>query len=266
MADLVSLEKGQYSGKVRDIEFYNGITLGSTVYDPYGDKSGLHFHSNPHISLLVEGFHVEKRKGIECFRKPGDVLYCNAGEEHQFTTTKSSRNVNIELDSQFLRNFEVSENIIEASLKNDLDTRLKILKIFYEYSMKDEFSETSIQLLLLDLVSSSKKAASNQKPLWIIRLQNIMNDRWNELLTLNELSVLLDVHPVTISKYFAKFFSCSFGEYRRKLRIYKSVQLIKNTSLSITEIAFECGFADQSHFIRNFKKLTGFTPKAYQKW
>ncbi|MGB1004752.1 MAG: helix-turn-helix domain-containing protein [Salibacteraceae bacterium] len=44
------------------------------------------------------------------------------------------------------------------------------------------------------------------------------------------------------------------------------MDLLKNTSLSTTEIAYECGFADQSHFIRTFKNLNGFTPKQYQKY
>ncbi|MFV8347795.1 AraC family transcriptional regulator [Flavobacterium sp. ZB4P13] len=35
-------------------------------------------------------------------------------------------------------------------------------------------------------------------------------------------------------------------------------------SASLTDISFECGFADQSHFIRTFKQQTGFLPKKFQ--
>jgi AraC-like DNA-binding protein len=54
------------------------------------------------------------------------------------------------------------------------------------------------------------------------------------------------------------------GEYIRKLKIEKSlIFLHKNDSLS--EIAFDCGFADQSHFIRCFKENIGITPLKYRK-
>ncbi|MEW6737177.1 MAG: helix-turn-helix domain-containing protein [Acidobacteriota bacterium] len=41
--------------------------------------------------------------------------------------------------------------------------------------------------------------------------------------------------------------------------------MIKNSQMSLTEIALHCGFADQSHFTRNFKEITGFLPKEFRK-
>jgi AraC family transcriptional regulator len=51
----------------------------------------------------------------------------------------------------------------------------------------------------------------------------------------------------------------------RRLKIEKSLYLLKDSSFSLTEIAAECGFSDQSHFIRTFKQLTGFLPNSYKK-
>jgi AraC family transcriptional regulator len=114
-------------------------------------------------------------------------------------------------------------------------------------------------------VNSSNKINNQNKPQWVSLLQEILNDRWNEQLTLNELCTLTQVHPVTISKNFTKYFTCTLGEYMRKLKIDRSIRLIKNQNLSLTDIAFECGFADQSHFIRTFKELTGWLPKKFQQ-
>jgi AraC family transcriptional regulator len=51
----------------------------------------------------------------------------------------------------------------------------------------------------------------------------------------------------------------------RKLKIDKALSLVKSGEESLTSVAYECGFADQSHFIRTFKQMTGFLPAMYQK-
>ncbi|RDC58741.1 helix-turn-helix transcriptional regulator [Adhaeribacter pallidiroseus] len=93
----------------------------------------------------------------------------------------------------------------------------------------------------------------------------ILQDKWNEPVTLPELASLTQVHPVTISKHFTRYFACTLGEYRRKLKVNKSLALLRNPHLSLTDVALECGFADQSHFIRIFKEMTGWLPKHFKK-
>ena len=258
------LEKGDYSGKIEKIDFFEGITFSSTSYNRSISRGSTdHQHQNPHISLILTGQHLEKRRNSEYERKPGDILFCRAGESHHFLTGKAARNVNIELDSNFLKQNFISGKKIEGSLAR-IDSKLKILKMFYEFSQDDEARETSIRILLLDLFSSGT-SYSIHKPEWITSLHCLLMDNWNKTLSLEDLSGILKIHPVTISKYFTKYFSCTFGEYRRKIKITKSLELVKNSSLSLTEIAYYAGFADQSHYIRNFKHYTGFTPKTFQK-
>lgn len=265
MEQSLSLGKGQYSGKVGKLQFLSGITLGSTTYPESWRQIPMHFHQNPHISLLLSGHHLEKRKGKEFCRKPGDVLFCRAGESHQFISGTSAQNVNIELDQDFLKQYEISENQIERAL-NQVDVKLKILKMFHELTIQGKEMESSIQMLLLDLLHREKKEISSSPPPWLDTLLILMHESWMEALTLEELSLQLGVHPVSISKYFTKFLGCTFGEYRRKLKVSKSLEFIKNSQFKLTEIAYQAGFADQSHFSRSFKSLVGFTPKAYQKW
>ena len=51
--------------------------------------------------------------------------------------------------------------------------------------------------------------------------------------------------------------------YSQIHRFQKSLQLVTAKDLSLTSIAYECGYADQSHFIKEFKTFTGCTPSAY---
>jgi len=51
--------------------------------------------------------------------------------------------------------------------------------------------------------------------------------------------------------------------YSQINRFQTSLQLIREGNSSLTSIAYECGYADQSHFIREFKSFTGLTPSGY---
>ena len=67
-------------------------------------------------------------------------------------------------------------------------------------------------------------------------------------------------------KQFERVFLAMVGmnpkEYARIVRFQKSLKLMQNQpeSLSLAQIAYQCGYSDQSHFIREFRTLSGYTP------
>ncbi|WP_422082109.1 helix-turn-helix transcriptional regulator [Ulvibacterium sp.] len=258
------LGKNQYSGTISELNCFPGFTIGLTHYDTLYKNDVFHCHENPHISLLLEGGHIERRLKKDFQRLPGDVLFCNTGEPHQFITKRKSKNINIEFEPQFLSDQDISEFEVEKSINANFEAKFTILKIFKELAISDNSTQLSIELSLLDLITAPTSANDKKRPSWFKCLLEILHDRWNEHLSLDELSILTQVHPVTISKYSAKYLECTLGEYKRKLKISKSLGLIKNSKLSLTEIAFICGFSDQSHFIRTFKNVTGYLPKKFE--
>lgn len=54
-------------------------------------------------------------------------------------------------------------------------------------------------------------------------------------------------------------------EYIRDVRVKKAIEYLKENLYSIKEIAYMTGFNDSNYFIKSFKKVTGQTPKKYQK-
>jgi AraC family transcriptional regulator len=124
----------------------------------------------------------------------------------------------------------------------------------------------SVHSLLLSLFSLKQEPDTSKGiPDWVPKLRDILHDHWQELPTLHELAKLINVHPVTISKFFPRYFHCTLGAYIRKLKVQKALALLQQPGRSLTDIAYTCGFFDQSHFIRTFKWETGFLPKAYKK-
>jgi AraC family transcriptional regulator len=68
--------------------------------------------------------------------------------------------------------------------------------------------------------------------------------------------------------HFCHMFKQSIGtspyQYLLQQRIERAKQLLKQTDRSVTEIALDCGFNSHSHLSKQFRQLTGLTPKAYR--
>lgn len=264
---MMILGKGAYLGKVLDLSTSDGILAGATSYYP-GDGTGvMHYHENSHLSFVLRGGGVEKRKSSEFERLPGHLMFFHAGEPHQcINKSFPARNVNLEIEPAFLSDNRLTESSVNLSVLKNPNSKFIMLKVYKELLAADAFSGSSVKMLLLYLTFANPKAESeNGQPYWVNLIKELLQDRWNGQLSLKDLSQATGIHPVTISKFFPKYFSCTFGEYMRRLKIEKSLQLIKTSSASLTEIAHGCGFSDQSHFTRTFKQLTGFLPSQYAR-
>ena len=57
----------------------------------------------------------------------------------------------------------------------------------------------------------------------------------------------------------------TFNKYVNSLRISKARQLLHENNKSMSEIAFACGYTNQYHFTRTFKRLMNMPPKSFRK-
>lgn len=260
------LGEGKSTGKIVNSRDNSGVIISTAHYPVEECSQGMHYHENPHICFLLQGGDIERRNNHLYERKTGETYFYYSGEKHASISRKDvSKHTNIEFGGTFLSRYGVSESQIDAAVKDNLDAKFLILKMQQEMLIDDDRSYLAIQTLLLELIDHPKNSYREAAPKWVRILDNFLSDKWNEPITLTDISIAAGTHPVTISKYFRRYFSCTLGEYLRKLKIDKSIPLIKNSGMSLTEIAFHCGFADQSHFTRNFKQMTGFLPREFRK-
>ncbi|MBO9201926.1 MULTISPECIES: chromate resistance protein ChrB domain-containing protein [Niastella] len=138
-----------------------------------------------------------------------------------------------------------------------------------KYLQKEKHTGQPFENLLLDVFNKflkDKKGTGKKIPAWAQELKDLIQDHIDTNLSLKELSKDLSINPSYLSREFSKHFNnLSFGEYIRKQRIEKAMELMASTTHSLTEIAYLTGFSDQSHFTRIFKKQTGLSPSDYRK-
>lgn len=260
------LENGIYTGKKETGLNKDGIFINTISYSKDEESIGNHFHVNPHICFLLQG-NDKVRRGKNIYtRSTGDLYFYRSCEEHETIRGNSLiKTLILELDNPFLIKYDLTEEQMAMAITKSNTFKLNLLKTFKECQDYDQ-SNTIIdfQMLVLNLFSIEDKLLNY--PVWLKRIEQVLQDKWNETVTLDELAAEVNIHPVTISKYFVKYQKETLSQYIRNIKIERSLSLIKNSTQTLTEIALNCGFADQSHFIRCFKQTTGFLPKDFRKF
>ena len=80
----------------------------------------------------------------------------------------------------------------------------------------------------------------------------------------SEVATAVGVHPVYLARAFHAQFGYSPSELVRKRRLENAARMLRETSRSLSEIAFDNGFASHSHFSTSFVNHTGLTPSEYR--
>lgn len=85
-----------------------------------------------------------------------------------------------------------------------------------------------------------------------------------ERITIEDLSDALGVSASYLSRLFKKEAGISVSAYIREQKINIAKNLLRFSEYSLIEIANRLSFSSQSHFIQQFKEVTGMTPKKYR--
>ena len=258
--------KGKYLGSTKNELEFDGNLMMITSYRNCPD-SDWHYHENSFFTFVLNGGCQETRKDHMHESGPGDLLYYEKGAIHKNTHyTEYSRNFNLELSDKWLTGYDIEFKIDPADFSlRKCDFKFLFVKLYDEFLNQDSASLVSMNNILLQIMGNKIYEINNGTPSWVPKIKEFLYDNWTTNISLKELSTIIGIHPVTISKNFTRYFGCTLGEFIRKYRIEKALYMIRTTDLHLTDIAFICGFADQSHFIRTFKKYTGAVPLHYRK-
>lgn len=138
--------------------------------------------------------------------------------------------------------------IFDLEKKNTIETVYNLGKeiiLFYTSIHQNKHSYTSNQIV-------------NQALNYIH--SNISRD-----LNLEEVAKKIHISKSHLCNLFPIYLKSSFSNYVNNAKIEYGKKLLSETTKSLADIAFECGFNSQSYFCSTFKKIEGITPLQYKK-
>jgi AraC-like DNA-binding protein len=100
------------------------------------------------------------------------------------------------------------------------------------------------------------------------RMNNIYNfalNNFKKKISLDEIAAIADLVPNSFCRYFKMRTGKTFSKFMVDIRIGYACKLILENRLDVKQICFESGFNNFSCFHKNFKSITGKTPKLYQE-
>ncbi|WP_337034069.1 helix-turn-helix domain-containing protein [Paenibacillus illinoisensis] len=92
-----------------------------------------------------------------------------------------------------------------------------------------------------------------------------MEDHYLEPLTLEEIAGKSNISIRHLNRIFRSYYQMTPIAYMLTLRLERACSLLKHSSLTITQISYECGFNDSNYFTRQFRKAYGVSPKVYRQ-
>ena len=99
----------------------------------------------------------------------------------------------------------------------------------------------------------------------ISRIMKYIEDHYKESITLSDIARLFGYEYHYLSRLLNKSYHISFSTVLNQYRVDNAVYLIKNSSLTITDIAAESGFSSIRNFNHAFRSITGVSPQKMRK-
>jgi AraC-like DNA-binding protein len=91
-----------------------------------------------------------------------------------------------------------------------------------------------------------------------------IDDHLDEPLRIPELAARAGLSPFQFDQRIRALFGLTAGQYLSRLRIDRACDRLRHSDTPLSDLALECGYADQAAFTRQFHKSVGLTPGAYR--
>jgi len=227
---------------------------------------GPHRHDRAQIHLVLEGEYSESARGAAHRLGPGSVLFRPAGEVHANAFGEAEvHGILVEvadethatlLPGAFREPFYLATHAVDP------------LRIAFSRETRRRDRETTAAVAGLTLwltAEVSRFGRRSDPPSWLLRAAELLRRRSSEDLRLSRLAAVVGVPPVRLAAAFRRHLGCSAGEFLLRVRLSRARRLLRDSRVSLAAIATECGFFDQAHFSRAFRKLHATTPGQYRR-
>ncbi|MCR4854269.1 MAG: AraC family transcriptional regulator [Prevotella sp.] len=113
--------------------------------------------------------------------------------------------------------------------------------------------------------SSYAKIAVQDDSRRILKVKNFISKNYTEELRLPQLAEIAGMSPSAFSRFFKLHTGRNLSDYIIDIRLGYAARMLVDTSRSISEISFQCGFNNLSNFNRIFKRKKGCAPSEFRE-
>jgi AraC family transcriptional regulator len=268
---VLKLAAGTFCGKTEGRCERAGFTFVESAYTTQSQlRLPVHTHENAFLCFVVDGICEESSGGRTKTVHPSALMFHPAGEPHADRWhDMGGRSFHVDISEARAR--AIAENArvlnIPAVFEHGMVPWLA-RRLYGEYRRRDDLALLAMEGLVLEIlaeVSRHRVHPERTPPRWLLRARDLLQARFTEDLTLNEIGTEVGVHPVHLARVFRRQFNCTPGDYVRRLRVDAACRLLATSELPLVEIALTAGFADQSHFTKTFRRLVQMTPGQYRR-
>ncbi|WP_028315060.1 AraC family transcriptional regulator [Desulfatibacillum aliphaticivorans] len=236
-----------------------------------------HVHDGFSIGIVLEGKRVIDQKGASVVIGPKDVFLINPGEPHACKSEDGKHTYfTICVEPEALKSFasQISEKAQEtpyfsclAAKDGELNSLIREFMTLVQKSGSTMEKEAS----LISILSTAILRYGNDPPELrrisphvqaVNRTREYIKTHYAENLTLKELAGVACLSPFYFQRLFLENAGISPHDFLIQYRIKKARKMLEQGS-SLADAALDVGFADQSHFTRAFKRVTGISPGRY---
>ena len=285
--ELVAGSHKTRRGRKRTMEDFRNLVFDIRYLTKHLPK---HAHKAYEIIFVLDGelhYFVDERTYQ---LTPGSVICICANSLHQNVTLdqKKYKAIMIRYSKDFIQNHADSADnstffysyyyktrALKLSQEQSDGVKDLCLELFTEFNTRDRDYEYMCYSLLVQLLirikrigvlghDSSQVDYPNYLHMKVSRIAGYINGHYREPIALNEVAKQFHISEYYLSRNFRLVTGFSFNEYLNTTRVNMAKRLLKETNLNITRIAEEVGFNTITHFGRTFRKIVGFSPKAYR--
>ncbi|MCI0541309.1 MAG: AraC family transcriptional regulator [Verrucomicrobiales bacterium] len=263
------LAEGQYYGCCHASRRAGFLVLSESAYAP-GIRVPTHTHENPYFIFTLNGGQVESLGTRERTYLPSTLAFHPAGEAHsERVGAEGMRCLHVEFRREWLgRHAAISRFLSDGTHFQGGRLAWLARRIHREFRDMDDVGPVVIEGLVLEILADAsrfrRQDSPAHRPRWLIEARDLIRSRFAEPLSLSDVAAAVGVSPVRLARAFRTQYQCSVGELIRQIRIESACQAMLSHDQPLAEIALAVGFADQAHFARTFKRITGQTPGQFR--
>ena len=264
-----NLKPGQFYGEILRKRQESGLILSELKHDS-PRKLPSHSHELAYFCLLLNGDYWEQSGRTRVTYRPLTVMFHPPGTTHiDEIGPHGGRFFSVEVKGEWMNRLR------ECLGRVDLDSSLHegdlawlAMRLYREHKQADACSMLTIEGIVLEmlaLVGRMKDLNERPGPPWLARAVELLNEEFRSNLKIQDVATEIGVHPFHFSRVFRTVHRQSVGEYVQKLRVNYACKQLALPENDLVSVALSSGFADQSHFTRVFKNVTGITPGAFRQ-